>query len=128
MRFLAGAVVFLGGLAAAIGLLVLSALFGLNGEQWDWWAWASWAGAIVVVSGAAFGSMQLAASGPGRAERTGWAAGLFGAALVVVSLSLMAHVYSDPYSGDLFWPHALAVVAFIGLALLVASLLWKVAR
>jgi hypothetical protein len=33
----------------------------------------------------------------------------------------MARGYSDPYAGTLFWPHTLAVLAFIGLAVVVAS-------
>jgi hypothetical protein len=33
----------------------------------------------------------------------------------------MARRYSDPYSGALFWPHALALVAFAGMALVTAS-------
>jgi hypothetical protein len=50
------------------------------------------------------------------------AAGAFaGAALVAVSVAVMARRYSDPYSGALFWPHALALVAFVGLALVAAS-------
>ena len=45
----------------------------------------------------------------------------FGAALVTVSSVVMADRYSDPYSGPLSWPHALAAVAFIGLLLVVVS-------
>jgi hypothetical protein len=35
----------------------------------------------------------------------------------------MSDRYSDPYNGDLFWPHALAVLAFVGLAVAVVALL-----
>ena len=46
-------------------------------------------------------------------------------ALLAASVAVMADRYSDPYSGNLFWPHALALTAFAGLALVLVSVaLW----
>ena len=78
--------------------------------------------------GAGFGALQVAGSDSRSDHAAGVAGALLGAALLVSSLLLMAHSYSDPYSGDLFWPHALAVLALVGLALVVVGLLWRVRR
>src|SRR6266446_487706 len=107
------------GIAAAVGLFMLGSIFGLNGEQWAWWRWAAWSGAALVLIAAVIRSTLRVALRP-RGERSApLAGGLSGAALLTVSVLVMAHRYSDPYSGALFWPHTLAVLAFIGLALVV---------
>ena len=74
---------------------------------------------------AGFGGMQVAGSDSRTDRPAGVVGALLGGALILGSLWLMAHNYSDPYDGDLFWPHALAVLAFAGLALVVAGLLWS---
>jgi NADH:ubiquinone oxidoreductase subunit 6 (subunit J) len=122
-RVALGAGVLFGGLAIAMFLFFAGMIFGLNGKQWGWWVWASWAGALLVLFGAVVGSLEIAGSPSGSERRGGAFAALSGAVLVVGCLWLMAHRYSDPYSGDLFWPHALAVLALIGLALAVIGLL-----
>lgn len=113
------------GIAAATGLLVLGSIFGLNGQQWSWWSWAAWMGAgLVLIAAVARSALRVAPTS--RAARSArLAGGLVGAVLVSVSVFVMAHRYSDPYSGALFWPHTLAVTAFVGLALFVVSVaLW----
>jgi hypothetical protein len=110
------------GVAAAIGLLMLGAVFGLNGQQWAWWGWAAWAGAGLVLTAAVVRSTFRVTLTSGGARSARLAGGLFGAALVTASVLVMAHRYSDPYSGALFWPHTLAIIAFIGLALVVVSI------
>jgi NADH:ubiquinone oxidoreductase subunit 6 (subunit J) len=122
-RFAGGAAVLFCGLAVALFLVIAGAVFGLNGEQWAWWALASWLGALMVLVGAAVKSLQLAASGSGSDNQVGAIGALFGIALLIGCLWLMSRRYSDPYSGDLFWPHALAVLAFVGLAVAVVALL-----
>lgn len=109
------------GVVAAIGLLMLGSIFGLNGQQWGWWRWAATAGAgLVVIIAVLCSKVRFAESS--RTSRFALVAGAaFGAALVTVSSVVMADRYSDPYSGPLFWPHALAAVAFIGLLLVVVS-------
>src|SRR5262245_38049607 len=71
---------------------------------------------------AGFGAMRIAGSEPKGRHRVALAGALFGAALIGTSVWVMAHLYSDPYSGDLFWPHTLAVLAFVGLVVVVVSL------
>jgi hypothetical protein len=121
-RFAGGAAVLFGGLAFALLLVVAGAIFGLNGEQWAWWTVASWAGALVVLVGAAAKGLQIAGSGSGSGH-IGAIGALIGTALPIGCLWLMSDRYSDPYNGDLFWPHALAVLAFVGLAVAVVALL-----
>src|SRR5262245_57336128 len=101
--------------AVAIVLVVAGSIFGLHGEQWSWWRSASWAGALVVTGAA----VLMAASCPtvGRRLRDiAWPAGVWlGTGLVAVGTAVMADRYGDPYGGPLLWPHALAVVALLGL-------------
>ena len=104
-RVAAGAAVLFGSLAVALCLFVAGAIFGLNGDQWAWWTWASWAGALLMIVAAGFGDMQIAGSGSRTDRPAGVVGALLGGALIAGSLGLMAHNYSDPYSGDLFWPH-----------------------
>jgi hypothetical protein len=109
------------GIAAAIGLWVLGSIFGLNGQQWAWWRWASYAEGGLVLLVASIRSVSRIEPVP-RVGRPAVAAGGFaGALLLVLSVAVMAHRYSDPYSGSLFWPHALALTTFVGLTLLVVS-------
>lgn len=107
------------GVLAALGLVMLGGIFGLNGEQWGWWRWAATAGAVLVATASVLGATGRLAvkSRSGRFAVVGGAA--LGATLVAASIAVMAGRYSDPYSGPLFWPHALAAVAFIGLLLVV---------
>lgn len=58
---------------------------------------------------------------PPAGRRAIAAGGLAGATLVALSVVVMAHRYSDPYNGALFWPHALALTASIGFALVLIS-------
>lgn len=109
------------GIAGAFGLFMLGSIFGLNGQQWAWWRWAAWTGAGLVLIAAVVRS-TLRVAPPSGGERSARLAGaLSGATLVTASVLVMAHRYNDPYSGALFWPHTLAIVAFIGFALVVVS-------
>jgi hypothetical protein len=103
------------GVVLAVGLVYLGAIFGLNGEQWQWWRWAATAGAGLVLVAALLPSRARFAVLPESSRAAAAAGGALGAALVAVSVTVMAHGYSDPYSGPLFWPHALAAIAFLGL-------------
>jgi drug/metabolite transporter (DMT)-like permease len=109
------------GILVAIGFLYLGAIFGLNGEQWGWWRWAATAGAGVVLVVALLPSRARWAVLPGGSRSAAAAGGALGAALVAVSLTVMAKRYSDPYDGPLFWPHALAAFAFLGFLIAVVS-------
>jgi hypothetical protein len=109
------------GVAAAIGLWVLGSIFGLNGHQWAWWRSAAYAESGLVLILASLGSTSRVVPMPRFCPRVVAAGAFVGAALVAVSVAVMARRYSDPYSGALFWPHALALVAFVGLALVAAS-------
>jgi drug/metabolite transporter (DMT)-like permease len=99
----------------AVGLVYLGAIFGLNGEQWQWWRWAATAGAGLVLVAALLPPRARFGVLPESGRAAAAAGGALGAALVAVSVTVMAHRYSDPYSGPLFWPHALAAIAFLGL-------------
>jgi hypothetical protein len=106
---------------AAIGLLMLGGIFGLNGEQWRWWRWAATACAGLVLIVALLGSKNRFTVNSRRSRFAIAAGGVVGTALVALSVVVMAERYSDPYSGPLFWPHVLAVTALIGLLLVVVS-------
>ena len=101
------------GITGGIALFVLGGLFGVNGEQWGWWQWAAWAGGAV--------ALVAAVSPPKLAPRPALGCALSGATIVAASTAVMAGGYSDPYHGPLFWPHALAVLAFVGVAALVGG-------
>jgi hypothetical protein len=110
------------GIPIAAGLVVLGSIFDLNGQQWNWWSGAARAGAGFVVVAAVFWSrLTRLTQRAGGGRSVALAGGVSGAALVVLSAVVMARGYSDPYGGALFWPHALAVAAFIGLAIVVVS-------
>jgi peptidoglycan/LPS O-acetylase OafA/YrhL len=109
------------GVVVAVGLVYLGAVFGLNGEQWQWWRWAATAAAGVVLVAALLPSRARSAVLPGRSRFAAVAGGAIGVALVAVSLTVMAERYSDPYGGPLFWPHALAAIAFLGLLIAVVG-------
>src|SRR6266536_1268637 len=86
-----------------------------------WWRWAAWTGAGLVLIAAVVRS-TLRVAPPSGGERSARLAGaLSGATLVTASVLVMAHRYNDPYSGALVWPHTLAIVAFIGFALVVVG-------
>jgi hypothetical protein len=117
------------GVVLAVGLVYLGAIFGLNGEQWQWWRWAATAGAGLVLVAALLPSRARFAVLPPESGRAAAAAGgALGAALVAVSVTVMAHGYSDPYSGPLFWPHALAAIAFLGLLIGLVSVALAASR
>lgn len=111
------------GIATAIGLWALGLIFGLNGEQWDWWRWTAWVAAgLVLIAAVIRATMPTSLPSPMRR----WIVlpvTLSGAALVVVAVVVMARRYSDPYSGPLFWPHALAIIVFLGFAVIVVGAL-----
>jgi hypothetical protein len=109
------------GVVVAVGLVVLGGIFGLNGEQWRWWRWAATAGAVVVLVAALLPSRARLAVVPGSSRSVAAAGGVLGVALIAVSLTVMAKRYSDPYSGPLVWPHALAAMGFFGLLIGVVS-------
>ena len=110
------------GIPIAAGLFVLGSIFDLNGQQWGWWSGAARAGAGLVLIAAVFWSRLTRVTRKVGGDRSAaLAGGVSGAALVAVSVVVMARGYSDPYAGTLFWPHTLAVLAFIGLAVVVAS-------
>jgi peptidoglycan/LPS O-acetylase OafA/YrhL len=102
-------------LLGALALLVASAIFDLNGEQWNGWTQASRAAAVIaVVSALAIARM---------ARRSTWrvaaaASVAAGLCLVVLALVVMAARYSDPYSGPLLWPHVLAALSLAGFVVL----------
>jgi hypothetical protein len=108
------------GIAAALGLWVLGSIFDLNGQQWGWWRSAAYAESGLVLLAA---SLRATSRVPlPRSRPPAVVAGAFvGAALVALSVVVMARHYSDPYSGPLFWPHALAVIAFVGLTLVLVG-------
>jgi hypothetical protein len=106
------------GIAAALALWVLGSIFGLNGHQWAWWSRAAYAEGGLVLLAAALRSASRLRLPHARAGAAVTGA-LVGVALVSLSVIVMARRYSDPYAGALFWPHALAVIAFVGLALVV---------
>jgi hypothetical protein len=112
----------------AVGLVYLGAIFGLNGEQWQWWRWAATAGAGLVLVAALLPSRARFAVLPESSRAAAAAGGALGAALVAVSVTVMAHGYSDPYSGPLFWPHALAAIAFLGLLIGLVSVALAASR
>lgn len=116
------------GVVVAVGLVYLGAVFGLNGEQWRWWRWAATAAAGVVLVAALLPSRARSAVLPGRSRFAAVAGGAIGVALVAVSVTVMAERYSDPYSGPLFWPHALAAIAFLGLLIAVAGVAMAAGR
>jgi len=102
-------------LVVAFVLFIAGLIFGLNGEQWSWWTYVCWAGVLIVAVGV--GALAIGRSrGPGRGGGT--VAALLGLGVVALALLVMAANYSDPYSGALLWPHALALVALTGFALL----------
>lgn len=110
------------GVAVAAGLFVLGSIFDLNGQQWDWWSGGARVGAGLVLIAAVFWSRLRRLALQWGADRfVALAGGVSGAALTTASVVVMARGYSDPYGGALFWPDALAVVAFIGLAIVVVS-------
>jgi peptidoglycan/LPS O-acetylase OafA/YrhL len=109
------------GVLLAVCLLYLGAIFGLNGQQWQWWRWAATAGAGVVLVAALLPSRARVSVLPGRSRAAAAAGGALGAALVAASITVMAKRYSDPYEGPLFWPHALATLAFLGLLIGIVS-------
>src|SRR3954454_330306 len=110
-----------GGVVLAVCLVYLGAIFGLNGEQWQWWRWAATAAAGLVLIAALLPSRARVAVMPGGSRSAAAVGGVLGAVLVAVSITMMAKRYSDPYSGPLFWPHALAALAFVGLLIGVVS-------
>jgi hypothetical protein len=110
------------GISVAAGLFVLGSIFDLNGQQWDWWSAAARAGAGLVLIATVFWSrLRRLTLRLGADRSVALVGGVSGGALTVVSAVVMARSYSDPYADALFWPHALAVVAFIGVAIVVVS-------
>ena len=107
MRWLAVAV----WLVVAVVLYWLGLLFGLNSSQWDWWE-----GGCIACAGLAFVLAGTSARPPRRVLRPPAAAGAAGLVAVGASTALMALRYSEPYAGPLLWPHVLACVAAVGLA------------
>jgi hypothetical protein len=112
------------GIAAAVVLFMLGSIFGLNGQQWGWWRWAAWLESAIILAAVVLGARSRSAPRSRGNRSTVVVAGGCGGALVVLSVAVMAHGYSDPYRGTLFWPHALALLAFVGLSLVVASFSW----
>ena len=115
------AVVLALALPLAFAFVVLAGIFDLNGEQWAWWRSAAWAGAALIVVAAILWPRLRSVGGSGAICSSLLAAVLVGAVLIGVSVWVMARRYSDPYGGSFFWPRALAVIAFVGLALIVVS-------
>jgi hypothetical protein len=103
------------GSLAAVTLWFLGAVFDLNGAQWDWWSVGAEESALLVVVLTAVTAVRR--RGPLRRPlRRQVVAMLAGASVVAASVAIMASRYSDPYAGPLLWPHVLAVVAAVGLA------------
>jgi hypothetical protein len=119
--------VLVSGLALAVGLLVASRIFLLNGEQYD-----SWSSASALLAGVvALAAVGFAVLPSGLLDRLRWAPpflGLVGAAVTATSLLVMRFKYEDPYEGGLFWPSLLAWAAFGGSVLVVGSALGAVRR
>lgn len=108
------------GLLGAVVLVVLAAVFDLNGGQWDWWRDASWAAAIASLVLALRAARRIRT--PVARPRAAHALGLLGGSTAVgVSVAVMARRYSDPYAGPLLWPHVLAVVALAGVVAVTGS-------
>ena len=105
------------GIVAAVGLYWLGAVFGLNGQQWEWWRSAAFAAAGLSIVVSVLRSRIRAALNPERNRLRTVVGALFGSTVLAVSVTVMSRRYSDPYSGRLFWPHTLAVVALLGFTL-----------
>jgi hypothetical protein len=115
---------------AVVVLVPAGSIFGLNGGQWSWWRAASWAGAlsfVVTAAAVAFPRNRTRSEDPG-VKGLAAAGVLLGLAVIAISLIVMASRYSDPYSGPLLWPHALAVLSFAGLVVIELSMLTFVGR
>jgi peptidoglycan/LPS O-acetylase OafA/YrhL len=109
------------GLIAAAALYWIGAVFGLNGDQWNWWRSAAFAGAGLCVVASLVRSKIATLLNPERNAAAIATGGLAGMLLLALSITVMANRYSDPYSGPLFWPHTLALLGLLGLALVVVS-------
>jgi hypothetical protein len=108
------------GAAAAVVLVALGGVFGLNGGQWGWWRDASWAAAVasLVLALRAARGVRAPVARPRAAHALGMLCGSIAAG---ASVGVMARRYSDPYGGPLLWPHVLAVVALAGVVVAVGS-------
>jgi hypothetical protein len=115
------------GLTVAVILWALGSVFDLNGRQWNWWRDGSWICALLALAL----SVAIAVRMPGSARRSTFApiAGvLAGSCAAVASTIVMARRYSDPYDGPLLWPHVLACIASVGVAVVLAGVAVAVRR
>jgi hypothetical protein len=109
------------GVAVAVAFFFAGAIFGLNGTQWRWWQYASWAASASVFVGS-LAVVRVPLCQPEEITFASLSRAAPGAVLSAVSLIVMAEKYSDPYGGNLLWPHLLAALGLCGVLLAEAGL------